>query len=149
MNRRNATLAVGLAVLFGGGAIAPAGAQTAATLVGVSGYGNFHAAGIVATIAGDTNQNASLALEWRRVSAASFRAAQPLIRISTTTFTGSLFSLAPVGSLLAYATAPGNVAFDGTRKNGLYTENLVEELSRPGVVPVCPAAHSAWPERSR
>ncbi|MBK8400987.1 MAG: caspase family protein [Propionivibrio sp.] len=40
---------------------------------------------------------------------------------------------APVGSLLAYATAPGNVAFDGTRKNGLYTENLVEELSRPGV----------------
>jgi hypothetical protein len=36
---------------------------------------------------------------------------------------------APVGSLLAYATSPGNVAADGTGKNGLYTENLVRELS--------------------
>ena len=36
---------------------------------------------------------------------------------------------APVGSLLAYATAPGNVAADGTGKNSLYTENLVRELS--------------------
>jgi hypothetical protein len=36
---------------------------------------------------------------------------------------------APVGSLLAYSTAPGNVAFDGDGKNGLYTENLIRELS--------------------
>jgi hypothetical protein len=40
---------------------------------------------------------------------------------------------APVGSLLAYATAPGNVASDGAGKNGLYTENLMKELSRPDV----------------
>lgn len=37
---------------------------------------------------------------------------------------------APVGSLIAYATSPGNVASDGGGKNGLYTENLVRELSR-------------------
>lgn len=37
---------------------------------------------------------------------------------------------APVGSLLAYATSPGNVAFDGEGANGLYTENLVRELSK-------------------
>lgn len=36
---------------------------------------------------------------------------------------------APVGSLLAYATAPGKAASDGEGKNGLYTENLVRELS--------------------
>lgn len=36
---------------------------------------------------------------------------------------------APVGSLLGYATAPGKVASDGGGKNGLYTENLVRELS--------------------
>lgn len=36
---------------------------------------------------------------------------------------------APVGSLLAYATAPGNTAADGSGKNGLYTEHLVQELS--------------------
>jgi len=39
---------------------------------------------------------------------------------------------APVGSLLAYATAPGNVASDGVGQNGLYTENLVRELSVRG-----------------
>jgi hypothetical protein len=39
---------------------------------------------------------------------------------------------APVGSLLAYATSPGSVAFDGDVNNGLYTENLVRELSRTG-----------------
>jgi len=39
---------------------------------------------------------------------------------------------APVGSLLAYATSPGNVASDGEGQNGLYTENLVRELSKPG-----------------
>ena len=37
---------------------------------------------------------------------------------------------APVGSLLAYATAPGNVAADGEGQNGLYTEHLVRELGK-------------------
>ncbi len=35
---------------------------------------------------------------------------------------------APEATLLAYATAPGNVASDGDGANGLYTENLVREL---------------------
>ena len=39
---------------------------------------------------------------------------------------------APVGSLLAYATSPGNVASDGDGANGLYTENLVRELGKRG-----------------
>lgn len=39
---------------------------------------------------------------------------------------------APPGLLLAYATAPGNVADDGDGMNGLYTENLVRELKAPG-----------------
>ncbi len=39
---------------------------------------------------------------------------------------------APAGSLLAYATAPGQVAFDGSGRNGLYTENLLRELARRG-----------------
>lgn len=37
---------------------------------------------------------------------------------------------APSGSLLAYATSPGNVAADGSGgKHGLYTENLLREFS--------------------
>lgn len=39
---------------------------------------------------------------------------------------------APVGTLLAYATAPGNVASDGERSNGLYTEYLLHEMEIPG-----------------
>jgi uncharacterized caspase-like protein len=35
---------------------------------------------------------------------------------------------APLGSLLAYATAPGNTASDGEGANGLYTENLLREI---------------------
>ncbi len=38
---------------------------------------------------------------------------------------------APIGTLLAYATAPGNVASDGTGANGLYTENLLREIRMP------------------
>ena len=41
---------------------------------------------------------------------------------------------APSGTLLAYATAPGNVAADGDAKtgNGLYTQYLLQELKKPG-----------------
>jgi hypothetical protein len=35
---------------------------------------------------------------------------------------------APPGTLLAYATAPGNVASDGDGANGLYTEHLLREM---------------------
>jgi hypothetical protein len=40
---------------------------------------------------------------------------------------------APAGALIAYATEPGNVAQDGNEKskNGLYTQYLLKELSRP------------------
>jgi len=35
---------------------------------------------------------------------------------------------APLSTLLAYATSPGNVAADGLGANGLYTENLLREM---------------------
>ncbi len=38
---------------------------------------------------------------------------------------------APIGTLLAYATAPGNTAADGSGKNGLYTEHLLREMRKP------------------
>ena len=38
---------------------------------------------------------------------------------------------APAGTLLAYATAPGNTASDGEGDNGLYTEYLLQEIARP------------------
>ncbi len=37
------------------------------------------------------------------------------------------------GTLVAYATSPGNVARDGTGKNGLYTEELLRNMLTPGL----------------
>lgn len=38
---------------------------------------------------------------------------------------------APVGSILAYATAPGSIAVDGSGRNGLYTGYLLEYMAVP------------------
>jgi Tfp pilus assembly protein PilF len=40
---------------------------------------------------------------------------------------------APEGSILAYATAPGSIAADGTGRNGLYTSKLLEHINTPGL----------------
>ena len=38
---------------------------------------------------------------------------------------------APIGSILAYATAPGSVAADGKGRNGVFTKHLLKNLKRP------------------
>ena len=40
---------------------------------------------------------------------------------------------APSGTLIAYATAPGRVARDGTGANGLYTGELLRAMTVPGL----------------
>lgn len=44
---------------------------------------------------------------------------------------GLAFMNAPSGSLIAYATAPGKTASDGSGSNGLYTEALLKNLFSP------------------
>src|SRR5258706_14117042 len=39
---------------------------------------------------------------------------------------------APPGTLIAFATAPGSTAADGSGRNGLYTQHLVRQIGRPG-----------------
>ena len=39
----------------------------------------------------------------------------------------------PKGSLIAYATAPGDVAADGEGRNGVFTKHLLEQMQKPGV----------------
>ncbi len=41
--------------------------------------------------------------------------------------------LAPTGTLIAYSTAPGSVANDGTGQNGLYTGALIKAMVQPGL----------------
>jgi hypothetical protein len=40
---------------------------------------------------------------------------------------------APTGTFIAFATAPGSVAADGTGDNGVYTKYLLSEMQKPGV----------------
>lgn len=40
---------------------------------------------------------------------------------------------APVGSLILYATAPGQVALDGSGRNGTFTKHLLKSLDAPNV----------------
>ena len=40
---------------------------------------------------------------------------------------------APPGTFIAFATAPGSTAADGTGRNGLYTHHLVQQIARPGL----------------
>ncbi len=40
---------------------------------------------------------------------------------------------APVGTLVAFATAPGSVASDGQAANGLYTQHLLSAMRQPGL----------------
>lgn len=37
------------------------------------------------------------------------------------------------GTFVAYATAPGSIASDGTGRNGLYTQELLKALKKPGL----------------
>lgn len=47
---------------------------------------------------------------------------------------GSLTEMTPpAGSLIAFATDSGHTALDGDGKNGLYTEELLKNLSTPGI----------------
>ena len=40
---------------------------------------------------------------------------------------------APSGSMIAYATAPGKTAADGSGRNGVYTEELIRMMETPGL----------------
>jgi uncharacterized protein (TIGR02145 family) len=46
---------------------------------------------------------------------------------------GLAYMSAPVGSIIAYATAPGSTASDGTGDNGLYTSALLKNMIEPGI----------------
>ncbi len=82
-------------VVAAAGIAAPCSAQLAVTLVGAETHANFETAGIVVTVSGDDDLDATAALEWRRAGDPAFRSAHPAVRVDATRFVGSLFELAP------------------------------------------------------
>jgi uncharacterized caspase-like protein len=57
----------------------------------------------------------------------------PFARSSRSGQNGLAAMEAPLGTLIAYATSPGQVASDGMGANGLYTSYLVREMGEPGL----------------
>jgi len=57
----------------------------------------------------------------------------PFKRSFRTTSKGLAQMNAPTGSIIAYATAPGDVAADGNGRNGLYTSQLMKHIQTPGI----------------
>ena len=57
----------------------------------------------------------------------------PFARSSRSGVNGLAPMEAPIGTLIAFATSPGQVASDGVGANGLYTNYLVREMTRPGL----------------
>lgn len=76
-------------------AAVPCAAQNAVSLVGAEAHANFETAGVVVTVSGDANGDASAAIEWRRAGEPSFRPAHPAVRVDASLFVGSLFDLEP------------------------------------------------------
>lgn len=57
----------------------------------------------------------------------------PFARSFRSTSRGLAMMDAPSGSLIAYSTSPGDVAEDGTGRNGTYTKHLLRHLLTPGL----------------
>ena len=57
----------------------------------------------------------------------------PFARSFRSTARGLAQMEAPDGSLIAFATGPGNAAEDGSGKNGTYTKHLLQHIGTPGL----------------
>jgi hypothetical protein len=57
----------------------------------------------------------------------------PFVRSSRGGAQGLAQVNAPAGTFIAYATAPGQTASDGKGQNGLYTQELLENMKTPGL----------------
>lgn len=57
----------------------------------------------------------------------------PFSRRFRSAATGLAEMIAPIGTLIAFATAPGSVAQDGAGENGVYTKHLLESIAVPGL----------------
>ncbi len=57
----------------------------------------------------------------------------PFARSFRSATRGLAFMSAPAETLIAYATAPGQVAAEGSGRDGLYTEKLLDAMRIPGL----------------
>ncbi len=119
-------------------------AGDAIALGSLSAYGNFHAAGVVVTVVGDDDRNATATLEWRPAGG-TFRPAQPLARIDATHFVGSLFGLSPGTRYEARVRLSDPGGLQGASSGTVAFETRPDVLSAPTLrtLYVAPSGHDA------
>jgi hypothetical protein len=133
---------------------APCAAQNSVTWDDVEGYGNFHAAGVVLTVTGDDDNDASASLEISPPGSTGYTPVHPLVRIDAARFVGSLFDLRPATdytvrvtladpdgvtgpSQATFTIATRSDAFPEPSLRTLYVSTTGSDL-RPGTDPLLP-----------
>ena len=140
-------LAVFCAVVFLVAPCIPVAAGTSVSVVSLEAHGNFHAGGVVVTVAGDDNRNASAELLWRPAGEGALRAGHPLTRVDAAHFVGSLFWLTPGRQyeVQVHVSDPDGVSGSPSASGTLSTrpDTLTEPSGR--VLHVSPAGDDASP----
>jgi hypothetical protein len=111
----------------------PAVAADAASLASLEAHGNFTAAGVVVTIAGDENRNAAVALESRRSGVPAYAPAHPLVRIDATHFAGSLFWLSSGSTYDVHVTLSDPDGTTGAPTAATSFATRVDALAEPSI----------------
>jgi hypothetical protein len=114
-------------------AAVPGAAQNGVTWAGIEGYANFHAAGVIVTVSGDDDLDASVALEWRLPGDPSFAPAHPAVRIDATHFVGSLFALQPGTGYDVRATLDDPDGVTGGPSAELVVTTRTDDFPEPSV----------------
>ena len=111
----------------------PCAAQNTVTWDDVEGYGNFHAAGVVLTVTGDGDLDASASLELSPPGSPVFAPAHPLVRIDATHFVGSLFGLEPSSAYDARVTLTDPDGVTGTSQEVLIVTTRPDTFPEPSL----------------
>jgi len=114
-------------------ATAPCAAQQALTLVDVEDFSNFHTAGIVVTVSGDDNWNASVSLDRQPPGGSVFTPAHPAVRIDDTHFVGSLFGLEPGTSSVVRITLTDPDGVTGVSVAELFIDTRSDNFTEPSL----------------
>jgi hypothetical protein len=107
--------------------------QSAASWSSLELYGNLETGGVTATLSGDTNSNASVSLQWRRVGEANFHVGHPLVRVDSSHLVGSLFGLASNTAYEISATLSDPDGVTGAAVRTATASTRADSLVEPGL----------------
>ena len=113
--------------------IAPARAWAQSQIVSISAFANFNTAGVLVTISGDPEGNASCQLAYKRAADPSFKAAMSFPKIDATHLAGSLFNLVPGTAYNVRVTLVDPNGVGGTATQTVNVTTRADSFAEPTV----------------